>query len=246
MHGATVESFLKIARRELEPFLDKIGLVIYSTVDTLVSNNPVVFWGFNPGQNPDVSDPTHWTIAEALRRFPTQTESLLMQAWPNAKRGTCFRNGDKVYREQFIPGEAPYQQGTRYLLFEACQLTNGRNLPAPLVSNFLFLQTKNEKEAGKMSNLEEIVNRCWLVHKAVFEIVQPKVLITTATVLEYIHKFKLMPLSPTTESAPSGYSNWLCKERHSEQRKMTILQVPHMSYWGGCIERSGVEKQSSG
>jgi len=237
--GATVENFLKIATWELKPFLDKVGLVIYSTVDTLVPNNPVIFWGFNPGQNPYVTDPTHWTISEALRRFPTQTESLLMQVWPNARRGTCSRNGETVYREQFKSGEAPYQQGTRYLLSEAYKSTNGGSLPAPLVSNFLFLQTENEEEAGKMSNLADIVNRCWLVHKAVFEIAQPKVLITTATVLEYIHKFKLMRLSPATESTPSGYSNWPCEKRQglSEQGEMTIFQVPHMSYWGGCIEK---------
>lgn len=196
-----VEKFLKVAKRELAPYCGEIGLVIYSPVDTLASN-PVIFWGFNPGQNPSISDPTHWTIDEALRRFPTQTESLLMQVWPNAKRGTCFRDGEKVYREQFKAGEAPYQRGTRYLLSAACQPTDGRTFRAPLVSNFLFPQTKSEEEAGKMSNLADIVTRCWLVHKAVFEITEPKVLITTATVVDYIHRFELMRLSPTKHSTP--------------------------------------------
>lgn len=233
-----VEKFLKVAKRELAPYSGEIGLVIYSAVDTL-TRNPVIFWGFNPGQNPNIIDPTHWTIEEALRRFPTQTESLLTQVWPNAKRGTCFRNGEKVYREQFKAGEAPYQRGTRCLLSAACQPTNGRTFPAPLVSNFLFPQTKSEREAGEMSNLDDIVNRCWSVHKAVFEIAEPKVLITTATVVEYIHQFKLTWLSPTTDSTPSGYSNWFCKKwrgsfKHGE---MIVLQIPHMSYWGGCIEK---------
>lgn len=178
-----VEEFLKVAKRELAPYSGEIGLVIYSAVDTL-ARNPVIFWGFNPGQNPNIFDPTHWTIEEVLRRFPTQTQSLLAQVWPNAKRGTCFRNGKKVYREQFKAGEAPYQRGTRYLLSAACQSTNKRTFPTPLVGNFLFPQTKSEKEAGEMSNLHDIVSRCWLVHKEVFEIAQPKVLITTATVVE--------------------------------------------------------------
>jgi uncharacterized glyoxalase superfamily protein PhnB len=58
------------------------------------------------------------------------------------------------------------------------------------------------------------------------------------SVLDYVRRFKLMPLKPTNESIHSGYSNWRCKkwETTVKHGEMTILQVPHMTYWGGCIE----------
>lgn len=233
-----IEAFLKTAQRELAPYSESIGLVIYSPVDTLAPN-PVAFWGFNPGQDPKVTDPTHWTIAEALSRFPTQTESLLMQVWPDARGGTRDEREKRVYCRAFPAGGAPYQRGIRHLLSAIRRSRQGTNFPEPLVTNFLFLQTASAEEAGAMRNIGDIVQRCWRVHEAIFGIAQPRVLITSANVLEYVRRFTLMPLKPTNESIHSGYSNWCCKKWETVVKHggMTVLQVPHMSYWGGCIER---------
>lgn len=234
--------FLKTARQELAEYSASVGLVIYSPVQTL-ARNPVAFWGFNPGQDPNVSDPTHWTIADALRQFPTQTESLLMQVWPDAKAGTTEKAGKTVYRRAYPAGCAPYQRGLRYLLSAIKTAEHNTNSPEPLVTNLLFLQTASASQAVSLANINNIVQRCWRVHEAIFAISKPRVLITTAGVLEFVRRFKLMPLTDTGESIQSGYSNWCCKKwetvvKHGE---MAILQLPHMAYWGGCIERKRCE-----
>jgi hypothetical protein len=237
-------AFLTTARRELEPYCGKIGLVIYSAVDTLASN-PVIFWGFNPGQDPTVSDPTHWTITEALTRFPTQKESLLLQVWPDAKSRTRNEGGKRVYRRSFPAGGAPYQRGIRHLLSAIGHFGEGTNFPEPLVTNFLFVQTGSAREAGAMPNIKDIVERCWRVHEQIFSIAQPRVLITSASVLEYVRRFNLMDLNATDEQPiPTGYFNWCCKrwETVIEHGRVVVLQVPHMSYWGGCIEKEKSQK----
>ena len=104
-----MNNFDVLARAALGPYLDKIGLVIYSSASTLAGKNDVVFWGFNPGQGPKVSDPTHWTIRDALDRFPTQTGSLLWQVWPRAGGGTHENNGARVFTHHYDAGAAPYQ-----------------------------------------------------------------------------------------------------------------------------------------
>src|ERR1700746_1857970 len=129
--------------------MGNIGVVIYRRVDTLVPN-PVIFWGFNPGQDPTVSDPTHWTISEALTRFSTQKESLLLQVWPDAKSRTRKEGEKRVYRRSFPAGAAPYQRGIRHLLSAIGHFGEGTNFPEPLVTNFLFVQTRSAAERSAM------------------------------------------------------------------------------------------------
>ncbi len=225
-NAVDVCNFVSVARAKLQPYLERIGLVIYSKSSTLAPN-PVVFLGFNPGQNPSVIDPTHWTIGEALDKFPLQTKSLLWQVWPQAGRGTRQEGGVSVYKHHYEEGKAPYQKRGRHLL-DSIGFQNA------IVSNFLFLQTGNARAASRLEGISEIVMRCWEVHEAIFAIANPKVVITTSEVIRWMRKYELLALNgPIGEGCRAGYQNWRC-ERYLARLihgEITVLQVPHMSFW---------------
>ena len=66
--GQQVQRFVTDSKRSLEPYLNEYGLVIYSNKSTL-RRNPVVFYGLNPGCDPDIGHPIRWTIEKSLDHF---------------------------------------------------------------------------------------------------------------------------------------------------------------------------------
>lgn len=227
-----VAAFIASAKQELAPYLDCTGLCIYSAAESVRENNPVAYWGFNPGQDPTVEDCTHWTIEEFLDKFPEQHLSLIdNQEWPNARRGTkAGTNGRKEFAGHHPVGRSPYQKGVRHLLEQI-------GCADAVVTNFLFLQS-SKANAFKFGDpkTKSLVEKCWRVHKSIFRITNPRVIITTAGVVEYLKYYRLMELVKECEM-DSGYSNWKCVLYRSTMG--CVIQAPHMSYWGGCITNSG-------
>jgi hypothetical protein len=150
--------FDAVARRELKPYFDAIGDVIYSANSTLTRND-VIFWGINPGGDPAIRDPiglmpqVQMTIEAALDAFRTRDESMLEVAWPNNGNGRFEELVDnwpftRRYRTSdppdfYPPGQAFYQRRAGHLL--------GAVVPAAeeaIVSNFVFLQTLDANQIG--------------------------------------------------------------------------------------------------
>jgi hypothetical protein len=226
-----VLEFLQQAKLELAQYLDCTGLLIYSNVDTLRSN-AVIYWGFNPGQDPDVQHETNWKIQDALDYFPTQSESLIdVQRWPNTNGGiVVYENGTRRYKVEYKTGMAPYQRGVRHLL-ETIQH------PDALVTNYIFVQSRCMES---LAETDELVARCWRVHELIFQITQPQVLITTAGVVASMRRHRLVSLVlEEVCPVPSGYANWRCKVWKGQ--RFVVIETPHMSYWGNSIHTKGEE-----
>jgi hypothetical protein len=68
--NAIASEFVALSERVMKPYLDCVGLLVYSPAATLRPDNRVMYWGYNPGQDPCIKDETHWTILEAIEKFP--------------------------------------------------------------------------------------------------------------------------------------------------------------------------------
>ena len=226
-----VREFVEFTGNALKPFLDRLGLVIYSKPCTLTLN-PVMFWGFNPGQDPTVVDATAYPIKLDLESFPHRNQSLLDTVWPDSSAQQVRRgpHGIKYFSRHYREGEAPYQKGTKTLLGHIGH-------PFAIVTNFVFQQTAKEDDVRRLSDFKLLVQCCSIVHRRMFEIARPKVLFTTAGVLDLLRLNKFIEIG-TGETGPwSGYSrsNVAKWEATSEFGPLTILQIPHMSYWGNIV-----------
>jgi hypothetical protein len=218
--SAPLSDFVSLAETALKPYLQDRGLLVYSSVATLRRDNPVVYWGFNPGQDPLIEDPTHWTIRQAISQFPSQMRSLIDdQCWPKAGRKPIGKGGYTHYHDK---GEAPYQRGVRYLL-------DFIGHEGALVANLFFFQTSRE---GHLKPNRQQVDSCWLVHRFLLETIKPRVLITTVGVVSALRRFKLADLEGPIEQCDSGYSNWKCALYKNLDGFPAVIAAPHMSYWG--------------
>ena len=63
-----VRQFVSISKIILEKYLTQYGLVLYSHKSTL-RHNPVLFYGYNPGCDPDIAHPIRWTVDKSLDYF---------------------------------------------------------------------------------------------------------------------------------------------------------------------------------
>ena len=219
-----VSDFVSLSRKALGRYLEDMGLLIYSSAATLHQGNPVMYWGFNPGQDPRAEDETHWKICEAISRFPNQKSSLIDdQDWPNARSGLVEEGGHKKYKCRHEKGKAPYQRGVHHLL-------EFIGHPGALVANFVFFQTRRE---GDLGLTKEEVDSCWQVHTFLFKATRARVVITTKGVVNSIRRFGLMNLEEL-DTRDSGYSNWKMSLFKNEKGP-AVIAAPHMSYWGPCV-----------
>ena len=232
--------FDAVARKELEPYFDAIGDVIYSACSTLAKND-VIFWGFNPGGDPAIRDPVgleppvQMPLKDALGEFLKRTKSMLDVAWPDNRHGE--RGVDRIeneppytgrYRSAYCPGKALYQRRVRYLLKEV-----GRT--DAIVSNFLFLQTldashikasladvirdfcnstcKTSKGAVE-DEFQEVLKACWRIHMEIFAIAKPKALIVSSKkILPLIREYRLLEkCTVPIDECKASHDNWMCRE----------------------------------
>jgi hypothetical protein len=237
MNEHAVADFTRRTGELLAGHLNDLGLLVYSSVDTL-KESPVVFWGYNPGGGDEVTDPTLWTIAEALERFPSQDYSFITgQQWPNGSLGTVpDGKGGKRYWVNYEVGQAPYQRAVAAVL-------NRVGYPQALVTNFIFFQSQRQDD---LQDTDRKIDLCWPVHQLLFQIARPRVLITTKTVTDHLQRRGLMQFGRIAGSIASGWSNWKCS--HWREVKvpscptlgdLTVLTIAHPSFWGKVIDRKG-------
>jgi putative zinc finger/helix-turn-helix YgiT family protein len=240
MNEHVVAAFVKRAGELLAGHLDDLGLLVYSSADSL-KESPVVFWGFNPGGASDVTDPSSLTIAQALELFPRQHESFItQQEWPNPALGTVPEEEPGIgirrnrrYKAFFPAGKAPYQKAVKAVLESV-------GSPDALVTNFIFFQSQRQEH---LRELDRKIDLSWPVHLLLFDIARPRLLITTSTVANHLRRRSLMLFSSPTGSIKSGWANWKCVLSERVQvpscpaiNDLAVLVIPHPSYWGRVID----------
>src|SRR4051812_8610833 len=207
-NGVTdLSSFIAMARQQLAPILKCSGKVLYSAADTL-SPGRVYILGLNPGGDPEKEVDT---IGEALDALPTRREnSYCDELWPGHR----------------ARGQAPLQRRVKWL---ADQI--GIDLLSVCASNLVFARSKDARRSGYPGSAD----KCWPVHLAILEMVQPKLIITFGnsgdSPYAYLRgQFKSGP--ETTFS--SGHGSWVCRMFESEGRR--VVGLPHLSRYSPRTE----------
>jgi hypothetical protein len=239
-----VEQFFKPTQKILSPrhYDQKWGLVIYSNKTTLRRNNRVLFYGVNPGYDPEVKQPIRWSIndsltffADGFRKVKDESDSDSNKLLPHERlHPDCNLIDDQSWPDRGNParGRAKYQQATRCLL-------KGIGHPDALVTNWFFHQTKNvaELDSGlKDTGQKDFLDACWRVHQLIFEITKPRVIVTCSSVLERGLK-KRLGLKRVPPDKDSGYGpngrKWKCREWEGTwgDQRIVVCQVPHSTYY---------------
>lgn len=134
--------------------LDEHGLILYSSCETL-KQGKYYFLGLNPG-GADADTPTIRQSLCDLRSY----------------KGNAYFPGDEKADwsspRHPTPGQHPYQQAFRTLFDEL-----GEDPRKVCASNLIFKRSAGARGAGYPS----LAKRCWPVHEAILEIVQPRVII---------------------------------------------------------------------
>lgn len=138
-----------IARNSLSDILGEPGGILYSSHETLKPGS-VYLLGFNPGGS----------NGEPLDK---SVQSLLTYSG-NAYIDESWSNG----LGSLAPGEAPLQRRIRWLLSQL-----GLDTASVCASNLIFVQSKAASDINF-----KLAEKCWPVHEAILEIVQPKMIIT--------------------------------------------------------------------
>jgi hypothetical protein len=204
-----IKQFVSDAKQFLNGCLKDYGLVLYSYKSTLRSN-PVLFYGFNPGYDPDIDHSLRWTIEQSLDHFENGFDVLRDEGSQERRPGLINdqrwpRSGSKKLHEI---GQAPYQVRTRCLL-EAV------GHPDALVTNLFFHQTQ-DAEKLKTTLTDDFAEACWRVHKELFQVTKPKVVITCSTVVMELFKRKFVPVPRSISRINAAHYNWTCKHWNSD------------------------------
>ncbi len=162
LHEQNVANIVQKAKEFLGPILDdpsilvEHGTILYSSCETL-KKGKYYFLGLNPGGT-DADGPTIRESLDDLRFY----------------KGNAYLPEDKKAdwssppRRCYLPGEHPYQQAFR-ILFEEF----GEDPRTVCASNLIFKRSAGARSAG----YPKLAKRCWPVHKAMLEIVQPEAII---------------------------------------------------------------------
>lgn len=206
-----LESFVTEAMHALSPYLEERGSLIYSTSDTLCEN-PVLLYGINPGQDPEITHHSNPLLKDSISNFPSQSNLIATECWLKPD-GT-----------EYEAGAAPYQRRVAKLLQHIGHQT-------ALVTNLFFAQTRTEGLLPKGQEREKLLQACWQVHENVLNITKAKVIVAlgASTARELHRRFRSIPIC----KHPSGHGTWGCYwERGKwDGRPIDILRIPHLSYY---------------
>jgi hypothetical protein len=161
LHEQNVANIVQKVNESLGPILDEPsildehGTILYSSCETLKEGR-YYFLGLNPG-GIDADVPTIRKSLEDLRFY----------------KGNAYLKGDKKAdwsgpKRHYAEGEHPYQIAFR-ILFEGL----GEDPCTVCASNLIFKRSAGARSAG----YPKLAKRCWPVHEAILEIVQPEAII---------------------------------------------------------------------
>lgn len=204
---------------QVKPLAEISGAVFYGGYDTL-RRGRVYFLGLNPGGPPDKSRIGHFLkIPEAASSFN--------QYW-NGKWG-CYP-----------PGGTLLQKRVRKLF---CALSHCRcggdknNADCPgrkiCAANLIFPRSCNLKHLGQLYDKQELVDKCWPVHKRLIEeIVQPR-LILICNDYGYFQLKRNLATDAEEEVIDAKHGNWKCRAFNADfyYGKIRIVRFPHLSWY---------------
>lgn len=194
-----------IALEALGDLADKPGGVFYSSHEALRPGE-VYFLGYNPG------GVGTYPIRETFAGMLTQRE--------NAYLDQCWGLGGKLYPA----GKAPMQMRTVHVL-ESLGLA-----PRDVCSANLIFVSSVDSKGVEIS----MADRCWPVHRAVLEIVQPRLIVSCGNSgLSTYGYLKRRFSNPQETSVPSGHGGYRLKHFDAEidGRHYRILGLPHLSWY---------------
>ncbi len=204
----------QIARENLSDFLDKAGGILYSGHETLTPG-AVYLLGFNPGGTGGKS------LGLNIDSMLSNTDnSYLDEVWENGK-GECAK------------GEAPLQKRVQWVLESI-----GLNPKEVCASNLIFLQSRQANDISYA-----LAEKCWPVHEAILNIVQPKLIIafgnSKTSPFGYMHSM----FGGDVEYFPSGHGDWSLKGFNCQigGRSVYIAGLPHLSRYSPINKSQVVE-----
>ena len=192
----------KIAKKALSDVLNEWGGILYSSHETLKPGD-VYLLGFNPGGVD--GNPVEQSINSMLTNT---SNSYLDESWGNGS-GKWDR------------GEAPLQKRVQWVLESF-----GLNTREVCASNLIFLQSP--KAADIRYSLAE---KCWPVHEAIINIVQPKLIIAFGNSAVSPYGYLQSMLGGKAEYFPSGHGNWSIKGFRCKINRLPVYVsgIPHLS-----------------
>jgi len=206
----------------LGPYLSDKGCFIYSASDTL-QKNQVLLYGLNPGQNPEECHPSNPLLSDSIADFAGDQPNLIKtERWLKPPH-------QRQHGVDYPEGTAPYQQQITCLL-------NFLEHPDALVTNLIFLQTRDSNELRKLlqgEKGERIQCACWTVHQHILNITKPRAIIAIG-IGTFERLCRLLGGSDQVpEPFPSGCRGWKCRStsRHWDERKISIIGIPHLSWY---------------
>jgi hypothetical protein len=197
---------VRIAESALVPIAHRSGKILYSSARTLRRGSLYIL-GFNPGGDPAGSDPSHYTVLEALRRLPEKTDNDYV---------------DEVWQGATAPGGRPLQKRMRWLCDQI-----GQPIETVCAANLIFVRSRTAADAGYPTTADI----CWPVHQAILAVVQPQLMLTYGSqVYQYIlARSRVLPNG--VESIPSGHGTWVFRRATIELggNPIQLVQLPHLS-----------------
>ncbi len=196
------EDIPEIAKRELAGLLDQAGGILYSSHETLKPGD-VYLLGFNPGGEGGPS-----LIEDIDELLHYESNKYLDGQW---------ENGHGSMEE----GEATLQRRVRWIAESL-----GLDLREICASNLIFFQSRDA-----LSIDYDLAQRCWPVHQAILEIVQPKVILafgnSGVSPYSYLHRM----YGGEQEYMPAGHGNWNLKGFRTSinGQSVYVAGLPHLS-----------------
>ncbi len=208
METATVLRDLRL-RLDQTDLADLPGRLLYSGVGTL-KPGPIYLLGWNPGGDPDVEPDTPAEHLEKLERERVDWNEYLDGYW---------RPGGRVLGK----GQAPMQKRVVHLLQGI-----GVEPRTICASNLIFMRSRGKDGLSQGDNL---VRRCWLVHDFLLGIVRPKIVLSIGgnAVLDAL--LRKGAETGGRAAKASGHADWECQSVRARlgQHQVRIVSVPHLS-----------------
>lgn len=192
----------KIALESLSGLLNQPGTILYSSHKTLKPSD-IYLLGFNPG-----GAGGHPLLDSINNMLANESNAYLDEGWENL-------NGS--WRE----GEAPLQKRIRWLLE-----TLGANPREVCSSNLIFLQSRVAADISF-----DLAKRCWPVHEAILDIIQPKLIIAFGNSGVSPYGYMQSMFGGLEDIIPSGHGSWSAKgfECCINGKSVYVAGLPHLS-----------------